>query len=334
MNERTPEPAHRLRRLRSSAGMRALVREHRLHPAELVLPLFAVTGRGVCREVSSMPGVFRESPDMLAEHVQRAAELGIRSVMLFGLPDGKDHEGRSALDPAGVVPQALAAIKKAAPEVVRIADLCFCEYTSHGHCGPLDAAGHVDNDATLALLGQQAEVLAAAGADVIAPSGMMDGMVAAIRRALDGGGHEMLPILSYAAKYASAFYGPFRDAADSAPTFGDRRAYQMDPANGREALREVALDLEEGADMVMVKPALPCLDIIRAVRERHDVPLAAYQVSGEYSMIAAAGACGWIDAPRVMRESLIAIRRAGADMIITYAAESASREIREGRFDA
>jgi porphobilinogen synthase len=333
MGEFHDKPEQRLRRLRQSTGLRALVREHRLHPSELVLPLFAVTGRGVCVEVGSMPGVFRESPDMLAEHAQRAAEQGIRSVMLFGLPEGKDVEGRSALEAEGVVPQALAAIHKAVPEMVCIADLCFCEYTSHGHCGPLTAAGHVDNDATLALLGEQARVLACAGADVIAPSGMMDGMVRAIRKALDRSGHELTPILSYAAKYASAYYGPFRDAADSAPTFGDRRAYQMDPANAREALREVALDIEEGADMVMVKPALPCLDIIRAVRERHDVPLAAYQVSGEYSMIAAAGAKGWIDAQRVMRESLLAIRRAGAGIIITYAAENMSRAIHAGHFE-
>lgn len=335
-SENPLHPLIRPRRLRASPGLRGLVRETRLSPAALVLPLFVVPGAGVRQEIASMPGVFRESVDMLATSAKRAADSGVGGVLLFGVPPAaaKDAEGRAALDPAGLVPRALEAVAAAAPGLVRIADLCFCEYTSHGHCGPLDAQGRVDNDATLALTGEQAQVLARAGADVIAPSGMMDGMVAVIRQALDSAGCSAVPILSYAAKYASAFYGPFRDAADSAPAFGDRRAYQMDPANALEAMREVALDVEQGADMLMVKPAMPCLDIIRRVRERYDLPLAAYQVSGEYSMIAAAGERGWIDADRAMQESLIAIRRAGADIIITYSALRTAQQLNDGTFGA
>jgi porphobilinogen synthase len=256
--------------------------------------------------------------DCLAESVARAGDLGIGAVILSGIPEAKDAEGLVALERDGIVPRALEAVAKRAPAVLRVADLCFCEYTTHGHCGPVDDQGRVVNDATIRLLGRQARVLADAGAQVIAPSGMMDGMVGAIRAALDDGRHQGVPILSYAAKYASGFYGPFREAAGSAPAFGDRRAYQMDPAKGDEALREVALDLDEGADMVMVKPALPCLDIIRRVKDRFGVPTAAYQVSGEYAMIKAAAQNGWIDHDRVMEESLVAIRRAGADFILTY----------------
>lgn len=311
-------PGRRPRRLRAHPVLRDLVREARLHRGQLVLPLFAVPGSGVRDEVKSMPGVFRESVDRLAESVARAGDLGIGAVILFGIPETKDAEGLVALERDGIVPRALEAVAKRVPQVLRVADLCFCEYTTHGHCGPVDDQGRVVNDATIRLLGRQARVLADAGAQVIAPSGMMDGMVGAIRAALDDGRHPDVPILSYAAKYASGFYGPFREAADSAPAFGDRRAYQMDPANGDEALREVALDLDEGADMVMVKPALPCLDIIRRVKDRFGVPTAAYQVSGEYAMIKAAARNGWIDHDRVMEESLVAIRRAGADFILTY----------------
>lgn len=311
-------PERRPRRLRSHPVLRDLVRETRLHPSQLVLPLFAVPGSGQRDEVRSMPGVFRESVDKIVETAKRAQDLGIGSVILFGIPERKDPEGMVALEREGIVPRAIEALAKGAPGVLRIADLCFCEYTSHGHCGPVDEKGRVLNDPTIKNLGKQARVLADAGADVIAPSGMMDGMVGAIRAALDDGRHQDVPILSYAAKYASGFYGPFREAADSAPAFGDRRSYQMDPANGDEAMREVAIDLDEGADMVMVKPALPCLDIIRRVKERFGVPTSAYQVSGEYAMIKAAAANGWIDHDRVMEESLIAIRRAGADFILTY----------------
>jgi porphobilinogen synthase len=318
----------RFRRLRASPGLRSLVRETRLAPEELVLPLFVVPGRAIRDEVVSMPGVYRESVDRLVEHARRACDLGIAAVILFGIPERKDPRGESALDPDGIVPRALEALARAVPGLVRIADLCFCEYTTHGHCGPLDDEGRVRNDETLELLGRQAVVLARAGADLVAPSGMMDGMVAAIRSALDGDGCEDTPILSYAAKMASAFYGPFRDAAGSAPAFGDRRGYQMDPANRAEALREVAQDLEEGADLVMVKPALPCLDLIREVKDRFGAPTAAYQVSGEYAMIEAAAQRGWIDRDRVLEESLLAIRRAGADFILSYHAEAMAARLR------
>jgi len=316
----------RPRRLRAHPMVRRLVRETTLARDDLILPLFTVPGSGVKDEVSSMPGVFRESADELAESCRAAADLGLPAVILFGIPATKDAEGSAAWAAGGVVQRALASIAAAVPELLRIVDLCFCEYTDHGHCGVVDEQGEVLNDPTLANLARQAVSLADAGAQVIAPSGMMDGMVAAIRTGLDASGHEDVPILAYAAKYASAFYGPFRDAADSTPAFGDRRGYQQDPANSDEALREVELDLDQGADMVMVKPAMPCLDIIRRVKDTFHVPLGAYQVSGEYAMLKAAAARGWLDEERVMEESLLAIKRAGADFILTYfAREMAAR---------
>jgi len=317
---------HRPRRMRKHRMLRRLMRETTLTRDDLVLPLFAVPGSNVRDEVSSMPGVFRESVDSLAETAKRAEDLGLPAVLLFGIPESKDAIGSSSWDPDGVVQRSLDVIGEAAPTLLRIVDLCFCEYTDHGHCGVLDEEGDVANDPTLVNLGVQAVSLANAGAHVIAPSGMMDGMVTAIRSALDHSGHSSVSILSYAAKYASAFYGPFRDAADSAPAHGDRRTYQQDPANGEEALREVMLDVAEGADMIMVKPAMPCLDILRRVWQAVDVPVAAYQVSGEYAMLKAAAARGWLDEERVMEESLIAIKRAGADFILTYfAREMAAR---------
>lgn len=319
-------PRERPRRLRAHPALRRLMRENELSKDDLVLPLFVVPGTGVREEVSSMPGVFRESVDQIAETCRAVEDAGLPAVMLFGVPNEKDWTGSSSWSDEGVVQRALEAVEGAAPNVLRVVDLCFCEYTDHGHCGVLDAAGDVDNDPTLVNLARQAVSLAGAGAQVIAPSGMMDGMVAAIRTGLDDAGHVGLPILSYAAKYASAFYGPFRDAADSAPSFGDRRTYQMDPANATEALREVALDVEEGADMVMVKPGMPCLDIVRRVRDLVDVPVAVYQVSGEYAMLKAAAAKGWLDEERAADESLLAMKRAGADFILTYfAREVAAR---------
>ena len=306
-----------------------MVRETRLTTADLVYPLFVRPGEDVVEDVTSMPGVARYSVDRAAEVCAEVAAEGVAAVLLFGLPESKDPTGSSSWADDGIVQQALEAIRVAAPELVRIADVCFCEYTDHGHCGVIED-GDVANDATLDNLARQAVSLARAGADVIAPSDMMDGRVARIRLALDEAGLETTPILSYAAKFASAFYGPFRDAADSTPAFGDRRSYQMDPANGREALREVALDVEEGADLVMVKPALPYLDVVREVRRRFDLPLAAYQVSGEYSMLRAAAANGWLDYERALMESLVAIRRAGADLIVTYGARDAARLLREG----
>jgi porphobilinogen synthase len=276
-----------------------------------------------------MPGVYQQSVDRIVETAKEAFAEGIRSLLLFGLPESKDAVGSAAWSPDGIVQRALRALSIEVPELVKIADVCFCEYTDHGHCGVLH--GHeVDNDATLENLAKQSVSLAEAGADVIAPSDMMDGRVGAIRKALDASGFAAIPILSYAVKFASGFYGPFREAAESAPQFGDRRGYQMDPANGREALREAEADVEEGADMLMVKPALPYLDILAALRQRFDLPLAAYQVSGEYSMIKAAAERGWIDYDRVMMESLVAIRRAGADLILTYAAREAARLLADG----
>jgi porphobilinogen synthase len=304
-----------------------MVRETRLSRDDLVLPLFVVEGKGVRTEVPSMPGVFRESVDRLAETCKKVEDLGIPGVILFGVPKEKDAEGRLAWSPDGIVQRALESIEKSAPSLLRIVDLCFCEYTDHGHCGVLTSWGDVDNDATLENLELQATSLADAGAQVVAPSGMMDGMVGSIRAALDETGHVNVSILSYAVKYASAFYGPFRDAADSAPQFGDRSTYQMDPANGDEALREVELDVDQGADMVMVKPAMPYLDIVRRVREMVDVPLCAYQVSGEYSMIKAASAKGWIDEERAIEESLTCIKRAGADFILTYFAREIAKRL-------
>lgn len=315
---------HRPRRLRRSAALRDLVRETRLNPTDLIYPLFVCPGEGVRREVRSMPGVFNLSIDELVKEADQAVQLGITSVIVFGLPAHKDERGSEAYAEDGVTQRAIRALKREVKELIVMADTCLCEYTSHGHCGIVEN-GEVENDRTLELLMETAISQARAGADVIAPSAMMDGMVAAIRYALDAGGYTEVPILSYAIKYASSFYGPFREAADSAPQFGDRRGYQMDPANVREAMREADLDVEQGADILMVKPALPFLDVIRATRERYNLPLAAYQVSGEYAQIKAAGQLGWIDEERVMMESLVSIKRAGADMILTYFAKEAAK---------
>lgn len=317
-------PTVRPRRLRATERLRSIVRETRVHPACLMLPLFVVPGKGKAEEVSSMPGVRRWSVDRVSEEAGRAYDAGVRSVILFGIPESKDASGTEAWSDEGIVQQALAALRKDLPDLTLVTDVCLCEYTDHGHCGVLRGED-VQNDPTLELLAREAVSHARAGADVVAPSDMMDGRVGAIRRGLDGAGFERVPILSYAVKYASGFYGPFRDAAESAPSFGDRRSYQMDPANGREALRELEQDLVEGADMVMVKPALPNLDVLASVRAACDVPVAAYQVSGEYAMIKAAGERGMIEEERVVDETLTAIRRAGADLILTYFAESAAR---------
>jgi porphobilinogen synthase len=318
-----PFPLSRPRRLRRTESLRRLTRETRLSVDQLVYPLFVAPGRNVQDEIPSMPGQFRWSVDTAVCEAEDAAALGIPAVLLFGLPEDKDDVGTGAFAPSGIVQQAARAIKRAVPNLLVIADTCLCEYTSHGHCGVLAAEGNPDvvNDATLELLVRTAISQAESGVDVVAPSDMMDGRVGAIRRGLDERGFEHVPILSYAAKYASAFYGPFRDAADSAPQFGDRRTYQMDPPNVREALREIALDLEEGADAVMVKPALAYLDVIRAARDRFDAPLAAYNVSGEYAMVKAAAGHGWIDERRVVTEILTGITRAGADILITYHAK-------------
>jgi porphobilinogen synthase len=318
-------PVQRGRRLRRSAGMRALVSETRLSADQLVAPLFVREGYNVREPIASMPGHARLSPDLAADEAVSLAGAGVRSVLLFGIPSQKDAEGSGAWDPDGPVPQAIRRIKTVAPEIVVWADVCLCEYTDHGHCGVLDDRG-VNNDETLPLLSRAALTYARAGADVIAPSDMMDGRVGQIRGTLDNGGYEDIAIVSYAVKYASAFYGPFREAAGSTPRQGDRKAYQMDPPNVREAIREALADVEEGADMIMVKPGLPYLDVIRAVRERVDVPVVAYQVSGEFSMLHAAADRGWIDLPRAMQETAIALRRAGADLLITYFA----RELASG----
>ena len=319
-----PFPVERPRRLRRSAALRALVRETTLDVGDLVYPLFVVEGRDVERPVSSMPGVSQLSVDRAVKEARELHRLGIPATILFGIPARKDATGSGAWDDAGVVPQAVRAIREAVPELVVITDVCLCEYTDHGHCGVLRGE-EVDNDPTLELLAREALAHARAGAHVVAPSDMMDGRVGAIRRALDGEGFAEVPILSYAAKYASGFYGPFREAAESAPRFGDRRGYQMDAANSDEALREIALDLEEGADMIMVKPALAYLDVVRRAKERFGVPIAAYNVSGEYAMIRAAAERGWIDGDRVILEVLTSIRRAGADFILTYFAKDAAR---------
>ena len=324
-----PTPLHRPRRLRRTAALRRLVRETRLHPADLVLPLFVRPGTGIRTPIASMPGVAQTSVDECVKDAARAQALGLGGVILFGIPEHKDGEGTSAWDDAGPVQQAVRAIKQAVPDLVVMTDVCLCEYTDHGHCGVI-RDGDVDNDATLALLAREAVSHARAGADIVAPSDMMDGRVAAIRAALDEAGFQHVPILSYAAKYAGGFYGPFREAAESTPQFGDRRAYQMDFANAEEALREVMLDIEEGADMVMVKPAGPCLDIIHRVKEATGYPVAAYQVSGEFAMIRAAAERGWLDGDRAMMESLIAIRRAGADFILTYFAVAAAELLKAG----
>jgi porphobilinogen synthase len=320
----------RTRRLRRGAALRSMVAETRLSARQLVHPLFIRHGTLVESAIASMPGHAQRSVDRLAPDVDDALALGIPAMLLFGIPAEKDETGSHAWAASGPVPRAIAAIKRQHADAIVIADVCLCEYTSHGHCGVLGDGGIVMNDETLPLLGRAAVAYADAGADIVAPSAMMDGQVRAIRGALDDAGHQDVAILSYAVKYASAFYGPFRDAAESAPAFGDRRGYQMDPANAREALREAALDVAEGADMLMVKPAGPYLDVVRAVRERFDLPLAAYQVSGEYAMLCAAAERGWLDARRATLESLLGIRRAGADLIITYAAKDAARWLAAG----
>ncbi len=327
-------PVNRMRRLRRTGPLRALVRETVLNPGDLIYPLFVCPGKGVRTPVSSMPGVFNLSVDEAVREAEEAARLGLGGLLLFGLPEKKDDLGTAAWEDNGIVQQALRALKdsEAARKLALIADACLCEYTTHGHCGVVVKSGdgphasfEVDNDPTLELLARTAVSQAKAGADVIAPSDMMDGRVAAIRRALDSAGFAQIPILSYASKFASAFYGPFREAAGSAPQFGDRRTYQMDGANLREALREIDLDIEEGADMIIMKPAMPYLDVVRAARERVDVPIGAYQVSGEYSMLQAAFEKGWLDRDRAILESLIGMRRAGADFIVTYFAKDAAK---------
>jgi porphobilinogen synthase len=319
-----PFPIQRPRRLRVNESMRSLVRETRLDPAEFILPLFVCPGQGVRREIGSMPGNYQMSIDELTRECAEVQSLGIGGVILFGLPETKDETASGAYDDDGIVQRAIRALKRELPRLLVITDVCNCEYTSHGHCGKV-VDGDVDNDQTLDWLARSAVSHARAGADIVAPSDMMDGRVAAIRSALDREGFQKTPILSYAAKFASVFYGPFREAAESTPAFGDRRSYQMDPANGREAMREIELDLEEGADMIMVKPALAYLDLIWQARQRFDVPIAAYQVSGEFSMIVAAARNGWIDQERAMMETLTAIRRAGAGMILTYFAKAAAK---------
>jgi porphobilinogen synthase len=317
-------PIHRPRRLRKNETIRRMVRETSLSPDDFIYPLFVTFGRGLKREISSMPGCYQESVDKIVRHAKEVYLLGIPSVILFGIPEHKDETGSGAYDGQGAVQKAVRAIKDKIPELLVITDVCLCEYTSHGHCG-IVRNGDVLNDVTLELLAKEAVSHAKAGADMVAPSDMMDGRVEAIRLALDDEGFEEIPIMSYAVKYASAFYGPFREAAESTPEFGDRRSYQMDPANRREALKEAALDIEEGADILMVKPALSYLDIISDVKDSFDVPVAAYNVSGEYSLVKAAGKLGWIDEKRTMMEILVSIKRAGADLILTYFAKEAAK---------
>jgi porphobilinogen synthase len=320
-------PTHRGRRLRRNEALRGLVRETRLSAAGLIYPMFVCPGQKVRQEVSSMPGVFQQSADQIVEECREVESLGIPGVILFGLPEKKDARGMSSIAADGVVQRAIEAIRKAKLKLLIITDVCLCEYTDHGHCGVIED-GEVANDATLDILAEQAVSHAQAGADIVAPSDMMDGRVGVIREALDEHKFENISILAYAAKYSSGFYGPFREAAQSTPQFGDRRGYQMDPANAREALREVEMDLDEGADMVMVKPALPYLDIIRRVRDEFDVPVAAYNVSGEYSMVKGAVQKGWLDEQRVVTEILTGIQRAGAEIILTYHAKDAARWLR------
>ncbi|PKM46779.1 MAG: porphobilinogen synthase [Firmicutes bacterium HGW-Firmicutes-8] len=322
-------PVVRARRLRSSETIRRMVRENRLTVDDLVYPLFATNGQGVKNPVASMPGVFQLSVDLIVEEAGEAVKLGIPAVLLFGIPVYKDEKGSSAFDDNEAVQCAIRAIKEKYPQLLVIPDLCMCEYTSHGHCGILDEQGNVLNDETIAILAKIALSYARAGADIVAPSDMMDGRVGAIREALDAHGYSNIPIMAYSAKYASGFYGPFRDVAESTPQFGDRRGYQMDPANSDEALKEVWLDIEEGADIVMVKPALPYLDIIRRVKDEFQVPVAAYNVSGEYAMIKAAALNGWLEEKRVVLEALTGIKRAGADIIITYHAKDAAKWLKE-----
>jgi porphobilinogen synthase len=315
-------PIHRPRRLRKNETIRKMVRETSLSPDDFIYPLFVTFGKGVRKEISSMPRCFQESIDIVVKHAKEVYSLGIPAIILFGIPEHKDELGSGAYDEHGVVQKAIRAIKNKVPELFIITDVCMCEYTSHGHCGVIKD-GEVQNDPTIELLAKEAVSHVKAGADMVAPSDMMDGRVEAIRHALDAEGFDEIPIMSYAVKYASAFYGPFREAAESTPQFGDRRSYQMDPANRREALKEVALDIEEGADIIMVKPALAYLDIISDVKDAFDVPVAAYNVSGEYSLVKAAGKLGWIDEKRIMIEILMSIKRAGADLILTYFAKEA-----------
>ena len=321
-------PTHRPRRLRNHPQLRRMVRENILTTSDLIYPLFAVPGEAFAKEVKSMPGVYQLSIDKIVEEAKEVYDLGIPAIILFGIPADKDTDATGAWHDCGIVQQATEAVKKAVPDLIVMVDTCLCEYTSHGHCGYLelgDLSGRVLNDPTLELLKKTAVAQAKAGADIIAPSGMMDGFVGAIREGLDSAGFEDIPIMSYAAKYASAYYGPFRDAADSAPQFGDRRTYQMDPGNGREALKEIALDIAEGADMLMVKPALAYMDIIWRVKEATNLPVAAYNVSGEYAMVKAAALNGWIDEERVVMETLTGFKRAGCDLILTYHAKDAAR---------
>jgi len=319
-------PIHRLRRTRRTTGLRSLVRETELYPSDFIYPIFVTAGEDVRNPIASMPGIFQLSINHAVEEAKRAHALGIPGVLLFGIPDGKDEAASGAYDPEGVVQLAIRAIKDALPGLLVVTDVCLCEYMSHGHCGVVDRErGEILNDVSVELLARTASSQAEAGADIVAPSDMMDGRVAALRSELDREGHEEVPIMAYSAKYASAFYGPFREAAESAPQFGDRRGYQMDPANAREALREVALDVEEGADVIMVKPALPYLDVVRRVRETTDLPVAAYNVSGEYSMLKAAVQNGWLDEERAVLEALTGIKRAGAEIIISYHAPDVAR---------
>ena len=317
-------PITRLRRLRSNPITRDMMRETTVSAANLIMPLFAVSGTNVKNPIPSMPGQYQMSIDLIVEKCKHLNSLGIKSVLLFGIPDHKDETGECAAHDNAIIPETIRAIKAQVPEMYVIADVCNCEYTTHGHCGTL-INGDVDNDSTLETLAKQCVAFAKAGVDMVAPSDMMDGRVGRIRKALDDNGFTNLPIMAYSAKYASAFYGPFRDAAESAPKFGDRKTYQMDPANSNEAMREIALDIEEGADIVMVKPALPYLDIVRRTKDTFNMPICAYNVSGEYSMVKAAAANGWIDEKRIVSEILLSIRRAGADMIITYHAEEAAQ---------
>ena len=321
-------PFYRPRRLRQNENIRRMVRETKLSVDDMIFPMFVVEGEGVNNPISSMPGNSQFSIDLLIKEAKEVHGLGIPAIILFGIPAEKDALGTDATNETGIIQRAVKAVKDAVPDLYVITDVCFCEYTDHGHCGPV-VDGDVDNDATLDLLGRQAVTHAKAGADMVAPSGMMDGMVGAIREALDETGFNKIPVMSYAAKYASGFYGPFREAAESAPQFGDRRAYQMDPANAREAMYEVELDVDEGADIIMIKPALPYLDIIRMVSNEINLPIAAYNVSGEFSMVKAAGQLGWIDEKRVALEMLTSIKRAGADMILTYFAKDAARWLSE-----
>jgi porphobilinogen synthase len=321
-------PIHRPRRLRQHPQIRRMVQENVVTQADLIYPLFAVPGDGIAQEVTSMPGVYQLSVDKIVEEAKETYDLGIPAIILFGIPETKDTDATGAWHDCGIVQKATTAVKEAVPDLVVIVDTCLCEYTSHGHCGYLetgDLTGRVLNDPTLELLKKTAVSQAKAGADVIAPSGMMDGFVQAIRSGLDESGFDGIPILSYAAKYSSAYYGPFRDAADSAPQFGDRRTYQMDPANGTEALKEIALDIEEGADMLMVKPALAYMDVIWRVKQATNLPVAAYNVSGEYSMVKAAALNGWVDEQRVVMETMTGFKRSGADLILTYHAKDIAR---------